>query len=40
VSVWAGEGLDLITSLEPAADLVARIAREAETALRGVAPLA
>lgn len=38
VSVWAGEGLDLITSLEPAAALVARIAREAETALRGAVP--
>jgi nitronate monooxygenase len=31
--VWAGEGIDLITSLLPAADLVALIAAEAQEAL-------
>jgi nitronate monooxygenase len=33
VPVWAGEAVDLITELTPAADLVARIAAEAEEAL-------
>jgi nitronate monooxygenase len=33
VPVWAGEDVDLITDLTPAADLVARIAGEAEEAL-------
>jgi nitronate monooxygenase len=33
VSVWAGEDLDLISAIEPAADLVARLVAEAETAL-------
>lgn len=32
--VWAGEGVDLITSVEPAAGLVARIGADAETRLR------
>jgi nitronate monooxygenase len=31
--VWAGEAIDLIADLAPAADLVARIARDAEEAL-------
>jgi len=36
--VWAGEAVDLVTSVEPAATLVARIGAEAETRLRaGVA---
>ena len=33
VPVWAGEAIDLITDLTPAADVVARIAGEAEEAL-------
>jgi nitronate monooxygenase len=33
VPVWAGEAVDLITGMAPAADLVARIAMEAEAAL-------
>ena len=33
VPVWAGEAVDLITDVPPAADLVARIAGEAEEAL-------
>jgi nitronate monooxygenase len=41
VPVWAGEGLDLITGVLPAADLVALLAAEAEAALgRGGACLA
>ena len=32
--VWAGEGVDLITSVEPAAALVARIGGDAEARLR------
>ncbi len=32
--VWAGEGVDLVRSVEPAATLVARIAAEAEARLR------
>jgi len=32
--VWAGEGVDLVKSVEPAATLVARIAAEAEERLR------
>ena len=32
--VWAGEGVDMITSVEPAAALVARIGAEAESWLR------
>jgi nitronate monooxygenase len=32
--VWAGEAIDLITDLTPAADIVARIAIQAEEALR------
>lgn len=31
--VWAGEGIDLISSLTPAAELVARLAAEAESAI-------
>jgi nitronate monooxygenase len=31
--IWAGEGIDLITALDPAADLVNTMAREAEGAL-------
>ena len=37
--VWAGEGVDLITSVEPAATLVARIAADAEVRLRDAATL-
>lgn len=33
IPVWAGEGIDLITELTPAADLVAVIAAEAEESL-------
>ena len=33
VPVWAGEAIDLITDVTPAADLVARIAGEAEEAV-------
>lgn len=36
--VWAGEGIDLITDLSPAADLVATIATEAEEALLHAGP--
>lgn len=32
--VWAGEGVDLVTQLEPAADVVRRLASEAREALR------
>ena len=38
VPVWAGEAIDLITDLTPAADLVARIATEAEEALVHAGP--
>ncbi|MFE9576769.1 NAD(P)H-dependent flavin oxidoreductase [Nocardia sp. NPDC006044] len=31
--VWAGEGVDLITAIEPAAEVLARIAAEADAAL-------
>lgn len=34
-AVWAGEGVDLISSLEPAADIVARVSADAERILRG-----
>lgn len=37
--VWAGEGVDLITSVEPAGALVARIGADAEARLRGSARL-
>jgi nitronate monooxygenase len=37
--VWAGEGLDLISSLEPAADIVGRISADAEQVLRAAARL-
>jgi len=37
--VWAGEGVDLITSVEPAAALVARIGADAEARLRDGADL-
>jgi len=37
--VWAGEGLDLISSLEPAADIVGRISAGAEQVLRAAARL-
>jgi nitronate monooxygenase len=37
--VWAGEGVDLITSIDPAAALVARIGTDAEARLRGSAGL-
>jgi nitronate monooxygenase len=36
VAVWAGESVDLITDLPPAAELVGTIATEAEHALREV----
>ena len=35
--VWAGEGTDLITAVEPAAELTARIMAQAEALLRGAA---
>jgi nitronate monooxygenase len=35
--VWAGEGADLITAVEPAGELVSRIAAHAEQLLRGAA---
>ena len=42
VPVWAGEAIDLIADLTPAAELVPPIAAEAEESLRraarGVAP--
>jgi len=38
VPVWAGEAIDLITDLTPAADLVASIATEAEEALLHAGP--
>lgn len=38
VPVWAGEAIDLITDLPPAADLVAHIATEAEEALADARP--
>jgi hypothetical protein len=31
--VWASEAIDLITTLSPAADLVAQLSREAEESL-------
>lgn len=34
--MWAGEGLDMITSVEPAAQLVAAVVREAATAIGAV----
>ena len=37
--VWVGEGVDLITSIEPAAALVARISADAEARLRESARL-
>jgi nitronate monooxygenase len=37
VPIWAGEGMDLITELTPAADLVTRIAAEAAEALHRTA---
>jgi hypothetical protein len=33
--VWAGEGTDLITAVEPAGNLVTRIMTQAEDLLRG-----
>jgi nitronate monooxygenase len=33
VAVWAGEGVDLISDLRPAAEVVEQLAREAEAAL-------
>ena len=33
--VWAGEGTDLITAVEPAGNLVAQIMAQAEGLLRG-----
>jgi hypothetical protein len=33
--VWAGEGADLITAIEPAGFLVAQIIEQAEGLLRG-----
>lgn len=35
--VWAGEGADLVNSIEPAGEIVARIAADAEQILRGTA---
>jgi nitronate monooxygenase len=35
--VWAGEGTDLITAVEPAGDLVTQIIAQAEGLLRGAA---
>ena len=35
--VWAGEGTDLITAVEPAGDLVTQIMTQAEGLLRGAA---
>ncbi|WP_051728065.1 hypothetical protein [Nocardia brasiliensis] len=35
IPVWAGEGVDLITAIEPAADVLTRIADEAGTTLAG-----
>lgn len=35
VPVWAGQALDLITAIEPAGELVARLAAETERALSG-----
>jgi nitronate monooxygenase len=35
--VWAGEGLDLVTAIEPAGPMVERIAAEAEAMLRSAA---
>ena len=37
--VWAGEGIDLVGSVEPAAELVRRIGAEAEARLRAAANL-
>lgn len=37
--VWAGEGLDLIDRVEPAAEVVQRVSREAQARLRGAAAL-
>jgi nitronate monooxygenase len=37
--VWAGEGVDLVTSIEPAGELVARIGGDAEARLRNGARL-
>jgi nitronate monooxygenase len=37
--VWAGEGVDLVKSVEPAAKLVRDIGAEAEVRLRDVASL-
>jgi nitronate monooxygenase len=39
VPVWAGEAIDLITDLPPAADLVAHITTEAEQALVDAGPI-
>lgn len=38
VPVWAGEAIDLVTGLMPAADLVHVVAAEASTALGHAAP--
>ena len=38
--VWAGEGTDLITAVEPAANLVTQITAQAERILRGTSRLA
>jgi nitronate monooxygenase len=35
--VWAGEGVELIDRIEPAAELVRRISRDAESRLRAFA---
>ena len=37
--VWAGEGVDLVTTIEPAAALVARIGADAESRVRDAARL-
>ena len=38
--VWAGEGTDLITAVEPAGNLVAQIVTQTERLLRGTSRLA
>jgi nitronate monooxygenase len=37
--VWAGEGVDLVTSVEPAAEIVASLSGDAEARLRGASRL-
>ena len=37
--VWGGEGIDLITAVEPAGNLVTRIITHAESLLRGISRL-